>query len=162
MLTFLQAIQEVSYLDKEKYIELEISKTSNVLKRKCKNSELNRKIDEATGKNGWIIGFIADNQDRDIFQRDIEEMFSIRRSTVSSMLQLMEKKGLIIRESVGYDARLKKLTLTPRAWEIHNQMIENLKENEKKLSTGLSDEEISVFFSVLDRIRSNAEEEVEK
>ena len=46
MLTFLQAIQEVSYLDKEKYIELEISKTSNVLKRKCKNSELNRKIDE--------------------------------------------------------------------------------------------------------------------
>ena len=138
MLTFLQAIQEVSYLDKEKYIELEISKTSNVLKRKCKNSELNRKIDEATGKNGWIIGFIADNQDRDIFQRDIEEMFSIRRSTVSSMLQLMEKKGLIIRESVGYDARL------------------------KKLSTGLSDEEISVFFSVLERIRSNAEEEVEK
>ena len=132
------------------------------MKRNYKSEQCIAEDDEITNKNGWIIGFIADNQDRDIFQRDIEEMFSIRRSTVSSMLQLMEKKGLIIRESVGYDARLKKLTLTPRAWEIHNQMIENLKENEKKLSTGLSDEEISVFFSVLERIRSNAEEEVEK
>lgn len=145
-------------MNKEKYIEFEISKTSNILKRKCKNSEFSRKMDEATGKNGWIIGFIADHQDKDIFQRDIEEMFSIRRSTVSSMLQLMEKKGLVTRESVGYDARLKKLSLTPKAWEIHKQMVKNLRDNEQKLCKGLTEEEISVFFSVLEKIRSNVEE----
>ncbi len=148
-------------MNNEKYIEVEISKTNNILKRKCKNSEFSRKLDEATGKNAWIIGFIADHQDRDIFQRDIEDMFSIRRSTVSSMLKLMEKKGLVIRESVSCDARLKKLSLTPRAWEIHKQMVENLRYNEQKLCRGLTEEEKTIFFSVLEKIRSNAIEEAE-
>ena len=49
--------------------------------------------DEITRKNGWIIGdYLASNRDKDIFQKDIEYNFSIRRSTVSGILQLMEKR----------------------------------------------------------------------
>ena len=95
-----------------------------------------------------------------MFQRDIEEKFSIRRSTVSSMIKLMEKKGLVVRESVAYDARLKKLTLTPKALEMHNQMLLNLDEDEKKLKQNLSDEELDNLFKTLEKIRKNAEGEV--
>lgn len=144
-------------MDRPKYIGMEISKTSNVLKRKCRSSELSRKMDEATGKNGWIIGFLSENEDRDIFQRDIEETFSIRRSTVSSMLQLMEKKGLVTRQSVDFDARLKKLVLTPKAREMHSRMLLDMEKTEKKLRQNISEEELEVFFGVLEKIRKNAE-----
>ena len=62
---------------------------------------------------GWIIGYLYQNRDKEVFQRDIQEQFSIRRSTVTGILQLMEKNGLITRSSVERDARLKKLELTP-------------------------------------------------
>ncbi len=144
-------------MDVPKFVGMEISKTNNVLKRKCRDTELSREIEEVTGKSGWIIGYLAENDDKDIFQRDIEERFSVRRSTVSSMLKLMEKKGLITRESVNFDARLKKLVLTPKAREMHCRMLEQLTMTEKKLKRDISDEELKVFFEVLEKIRKNAE-----
>ncbi len=140
-----------------KFVGVEISKTNNMLKRKCRDNGFTDEIDEITGKSGWIIGYLAENEGRDIFQKDIEERFSVRRSTVSGMLKLMEKKGLIARESVDFDARLKKLVLTPKAREMHCKMIEQLNLTERKLKRGISDEELEVFFGVLEKIRKNAE-----
>ena len=145
-----------------KYIGVEISKSRNMLKRNCKKSDVDRREDDVTGKNGWIIGFLAENQDREIFQKDIEQYFSIRRSTVSGIIQLMEKKGCIIRESVDYDARLKKLVLTDRAKELHANRMKDLEDNELKLKHNISQEELATFFSVLEKIRSNIETESEK
>lgn len=144
-------------MDNEKFIGREMRKTNNLLKRCHLNSEFHRKIDNITGTNGWIIGFLADNSDRDIFQKDIEEIFSLRRSTVSNMVQLMEKKGFIARESVDYDARLKKLVLTEKALEIHKAVMKNVEENEKKLRNGISDDELKTFFDVLEKIQKNLE-----
>ena len=109
----------------EKYIGMEISKTNNLLIRSCLKNDF-RDVNAATGKNAWIIGYIAEHSDRDVFQRDIEEDFSIRRSTVSNMISLMEQKGYIKRESVDYDARLKKLVLTPKALDIHRRVYDNI------------------------------------
>ncbi len=144
-------------MDMPKFVGVEISKTNNILKRKCRDTELSREIDEITGKSGWIIGYLAENDDKDIFQKDIEERFSVRRSTVSSMLKLMEKKGLVTRESVNFDARLKKLVLTPKAMEMHCRMLEQLNMTEKKLKRGITEEELDIFFGVLEKIRKNAE-----
>ena len=146
-------------MEQKKYLGIEISRTGNILKRNLCNDEASRRIDEATGQNSWIIGFIGPHSDRDVFQRDIEEKFSIRRSTVSSMLKLMEKKGLIVRESVSYDARLKKLTLTPKAQDMYMEMITNINNSEKQLRRNISDEELEEFFRILEKIRKNAEGE---
>ena len=144
-------------MDNEKFIGREIRKTDNMLKRSHINSELHKKIQNITGTNGWIIGFLADNSDKDIFQKDIEEIFSLRRSTVSNMVQLMEKKGFITRESVDYDARLKKLVLTQKALEIHKAVLADVAENEKKLKSGISEEELKIFFDVIGKIQKNLE-----
>ncbi len=61
----------------------------------------------------WVINYLYENRGRDVFQRDIQEQFAVRRSTVTGILQLMEKNGWITRQSVGEDARLKKIVLTP-------------------------------------------------
>ena len=52
------------------------------------------------------------------FKLFIEKQFDIRRSTVTNILQGMEKQELIIRKSVNNDARLKMILLTDKAKNI--------------------------------------------
>ena len=70
---------------------------------------------EPTGGNAHIIMFLARNRGREIYQHTIEQKFCITRSTASRVLALMEKKGLIARESVEHDARCKRIVLTDKA-----------------------------------------------
>jgi hypothetical protein len=51
-------------------------------------------LDEATVISGRIMGLIYFS-DRDIFQKDVEDAFHINRSSVTSAVKLMEKKGYI-------------------------------------------------------------------
>ena len=71
----------------------------------------------------WVIGYLSEHEGKDVFQRDLEEEFSVRRSTATGILQLMEKNELITREPVSHDARLKKLVLTPKAIEIQKRLL---------------------------------------
>lgn len=137
-------------------IGYEIKTLSNLIKRRIDNSEVFS--DEVTGMHGWILGFLYHNRGkRDIFQRDIEAEFSIRRSTVTGILQLMEKNNLILREPVEYDARLKKLVLTPQAIEIHEAIQKELANLERQLSKDLTTEELTAFFTVIRKMRKNIE-----
>ena len=71
-------------------------------------------VDEVTMMHGWIIRYLYENREQDIFQKDIEQRFAVGRSTVTNLIQLMEKKGFVKRESVKQDARLKKVILQAR------------------------------------------------
>ena len=100
--------------------EVHIAKKINILAKR-----IHRRIDKEasqygiTGVQGRILGFINHNsKNRDIFQKDIEEELDIRRSSVTSVLQLMEKNGFIERVSVSEDARLKKLIITEKGARI--------------------------------------------
>lgn len=141
----------------ERYIAMELGKVSNLMKRDFIKSELRRQLEEVTGKNTWIILYLAEHKDEDIYQKDIENTFSIRRSTVSNMLKLMEKKGYIRREAVNSDARLKKLVLTQKALDADRMLKAQLTEKERLLRRNISDEELEVFYRVLDKIRGNIE-----
>ncbi len=142
-------------MDHNPTIGLEIKTLSNLIKRYVDNSATKKYVDELTGTHSWIIGYLYDNRDKEIFQRDLETEFSIRRSTATGILQLMEKNKLVIKSPVDYDARLKKLTLTPRAIEIYEIVAEDIKRIEAQLSKGLTEEEINVFLTVVSKIKDN-------
>lgn len=95
------------------------------------------------------------DKSEDVFQRDIEKELDIRRSTATALLQLMEKKGLLTREAVSDDARLKKIVLTEKSLGIHNQIKNFLDQVERQLIKGLTDDEINTFFSVMKKISNN-------
>ena len=67
----------------------------------------------------------------------------------------MEQKGLIRRESVPYDARLKKLVLTDTALEMHSHVVRDSERLEAKLTKGLTDEELQTFFAIAEKIKDN-------
>lgn len=140
-----------------KKLGFEIHKTSRIIKRYMELDATKSYVDKMTGTHGWAIGYFYKNRDRDVFQKDFEQEFNIRRSTASAILSLMEKNELIIRESVPYDARLKKITLTQKAVEIQSIVNEAVDKFENTIKQDISDEELKVFFRVLDKINNNIE-----
>ena len=102
-------------------IGMEVKALSNLFKRQLdRRGEL--PPDAPTGVQGMIIHYLYDHQEKqDIFQRDLEIIFSMRRPTASGILRLIEENGLILREPVEHDARLKRLILTPKALHFHEE-----------------------------------------
>ncbi|MCM1543775.1 MAG: MarR family transcriptional regulator [Ruminococcus sp.] len=142
-------------MEEKKSVSFELHRTSKLIKRRLDGE---KPINMPTAAHGRIIGFIA-NENRDVFQRDIEKELNIRRSTATNILKLMEKNGLLTRESVSSDARLKKLVLTEKAQELHEAVLENFKTLEEKLRRGISQQELDIFFNVLDKLNQNLKED---
>ncbi len=136
-------------------IGFEVKTLTNLIRQQINQSPLGQEMEELTGIQGWIIGFLYENQTGDLYQRDIEARFKIRRSTVTGVLQRMERSGLILRESVAQDARLKKLVLTEKAVRLHKRVIQELQAIELRLRTGLTDEELDLFFTLMEHMKQN-------
>lgn len=137
------------------WIGLEIRSLNNLICRYFEFSSHRKEIETVTGNNGWIIGYLAENVEKDIFQKDLEDHFSITRSTASKVLNLMEQKGLIRRQAVEQDARLKKLILTEKAWEIRDLMKEDAVRMEQTLTDGFTDKEKQALLLYIKRMRTN-------
>ena len=147
-------------MDRREYIGFQIKSLSNIIKRR-----IDKQIADSCGEgssvtHGWVIRYIYDNRDRgDVFQRDLEARFNIRRSTATGILKLMEKNGLIVREPVEYDARLKKLVLTSKAVELHESIAREIDAIEDSMRQGLTKEELEAFFSTIEKIKDNINEQ---
>ncbi len=153
-------MSENSSKEKKRYLGLEVRMLSNLMARGLRD---HCPVDEdpVTASNGWILGYIADNEDKDVFQRDLEESFKVRRATVSKSVTLMERKGLIAREPVPYDARLKKLVLTDKGRRVNEQKLEQFERFQKIVSHGIPEENLEIFYKVCDKIKKNLAQEDE-
>lgn len=136
-------------------IGLKIRSLNNLIRRYFEFSSHRKEIETVTGNNGWIIGYLSKNTDKDIFQKDLEEHFTIARSTASKVLSLMERKGLIRREAVERDARLKKIVLTEKAHKIEDMMRQDAERMEQTLIQGFSAKELQTLDTFIERMKSN-------
>jgi len=143
---------------KEKEIGFQMRSTSNLIRRNLEKSAVFNQTQRLTGAHGWVIGYLYDNRHREVYQRDFESEFKIRRSTITNMLKLMEKNGLIIRESVEGDARLKRIRLTEKAMQMQKGIAEDIAALEGKISVGITEEEKEIFFGVINKIKANLED----
>ena len=90
-----------------------------------------------------------------VFQRDVERAFGLSRSTATGILQLMEKNGLILGESVHNDARLKSLVPTEKAAHLDAQIGESLRRTEQRLTRGLSSAQLTLFLQTAAHMSAN-------
>lgn len=141
----------------ERDIGKEIVKLSNRIKRRMRADSEDMGITHAQSR---VLHYIAEESlKRNVYQKDIEETFDIRRSSVTQLLQVLERDDMIIREPVAEDARLKKLTLTEKGQNIQQDMKEKIMEMEKELAQNISLEEKEMFLNILYKIRKNLREE---
>ena len=92
-----------------------------------------------------------------MYQRDIEREFSITRSTVTNILQLMERKGYIERQSVPQDARLKRLILTEEGRRVHEKTMLSLHQTDEFVAGLLTEEENAELLRLLNKLRKGLE-----
>ncbi len=140
-------------MESERHVGGEIHRLSHLFKRRLDDGM----PPETTGMQARIIGFLRFHEGRELFQRDVEAEFGIRRSTATGILQLMEKNGLLRREPVAYDARLKRLVLTPKALALHDAVMARIRAAEGRAVAGIEPRELEQFFAVIDKIRKNLE-----
>ncbi len=120
-------------------------------------------VDEVTIMHGQILGYLyrCSQAETPVYQRDLEETFHITRSSVTGIVQLMERKGYIQRRSVQGDGRLKELTLTPRGIQACKQAMVAFRQVEALAIQGLTPEQVDTFHALCDHIQNNLDPQKE-
>ena len=95
---------------------------------------------------------------RDVYQKDVEEEFEVRKPTATGILQLLEKNGFIVREAVAEDARLKRIVPTKKARALREQIVENIQKRDRELTAGIPQEELKACKETLLKMILNARE----
>lgn len=123
------------------------------------DNQIRRNMDSIADKYDLtIIQFIVMeniqrlSKTRDVYQKDLEILMNVRRSTVSSVIGLLENKGFVKRQGVPGDARLKKLTLTLRGMEVFERLKMEIDEEDKRLMQVFTQEELTAFTQYLERL----------
>ena len=147
------------FMKREHCIGYEVHTLDNMIGRLISSL---RDKDGITQMQSWVIGYLYDRPTEDVFQKDIEAEFHIARSTATGIIQLMEKRGFLKREPVSHDARLKRLVLTEKGVGCHLSIIRNLDLTEERMMRHIPAEDLDVFFEVINQIKQNLEEEMNK
>ncbi|MEG0330449.1 MAG: MarR family winged helix-turn-helix transcriptional regulator [Longicatena sp.] len=128
-----------------------VSKLSNKIRRRLDTFYSKGNLSGAQGK---VLHFILAQED-DIFQKDIEEEYGLRPSSATVLLQQMEKNDIIKRVNVPYDARLKKIVVTPKALAHKEQVIHDLSQLEAEITQGIPQKDLTIFFQVIEKMLKN-------
>ncbi len=104
-----------------------------------------------------IIGYLIKHRDEDVYQKELEKLFNLKRATVSGVLQTMEKNGLISRVVDHKDTRTKKILLNEKTRELFFIGKQRLDELEKVLFEGFSKEDLCVLQEALKQMQKNME-----
>lgn len=140
----------------EKRIGFEVRRLSNAIKRHRDQHHERLEYQNISMMQHWIIGFLADHNNEDIYQKDLEKRFHIGKSTLTEMLHVMEKNGLVERRPSIKDARCKKLILTKRAQDINEEVRRDIEQFEAQMREGIDEKELDIFFMVLNKMVENA------
>lgn len=112
----------------------------------------NFKISNPTQCEIFKILIESEMRKKTIYQKDLENLLNIRKSTISGILETMEKNRIIIRVLSNKGKIVK---LSDEALQ-HKEVVANLlKKLEKELSEGISKEELEIFNKVIEKMKEN-------
>lgn len=124
-------------------------------------NQIKRVFDTTTGRCGAqvrILNYVLFSYpEKEIYQKDIEEELNIRSASVSSLLKKMESQDVIRMEKVSYDDRLKRIVPTSQTVEMKEQVERHVSLLKRRLTTGITPEELNVFSEVLKKMQENME-----
>ena len=93
-----------------------------------------------------------------MYQKDIGEAFGIGKSSVTNILQLMEKKGYLVCRTDDNDGRCKKIVLTKKGEETHEATVRVIDMLHEELEQNVTEEEKKVFINVIEKMKKNIED----
>lgn len=110
-----------------------------------------------SGRNLWVLRYVKEHEGEEIYQRDLEKTFRLRRSTISNMIDLMVRKQFLVREQVPGDKRLKRLLLTEKGEAILCEVAHAAEAMETALREQFSPGEYTELTGLLERLNDSLE-----
>lgn len=141
----------------EKRIGKEIKKVQVLMSRYITKYMKNRENEVFSHIQIDIMGFLSKSKEN-VYQKDLEQEFDLRKPTISGILKTMEKNGVIERVEAKQDSRIKQIILTEKGKKICTEYMERINKMDDLIKKDISDEEQKIFFKVMDQIRKNLKE----
>lgn len=138
-----------------KSIGLEIKKVNNLIIRYL--IEKTKEITDIplTPVQIMIIRFLNNSVNKNLYQKDIEDFVQMRKSTISGVLDTMEKNNIISRINSKNDLRSKRIILTDFGKELSIKLKIQKEEFDNLLKNNINEEELNIFYNVIDKIIFN-------
>ncbi|MEQ1645292.1 MAG: MarR family transcriptional regulator [Pyrinomonadaceae bacterium] len=77
---------------------------------------------------------------------------NLTRGAISKIVEKLESKGLVSRESIEGDARVKELYLTDKGTKLLPQLVKIADDNDRRFFEGLTDSEQQILRKVLHKL----------
>ena len=103
-----------------------------------------------THEQGFALGFLAQNPGA--IQRDIAQLTRTSAASVSSLLQGLERRGLVERRTEGGDERKKRVFATPAGSELIEGFDEAMATAEESILAPLGESERAALHALLSKI----------
>ena len=130
-------------------IAKEIVFVSHLLKRRVDNQTLKHGL---TVNQGRILMYLKEHQNEDVYQRDLENIIHLRRSSITVLLQKLDNDGYIERENI--DAKKKSVRISARGLNKTDEIQKIFVENEKIIEDIISDDK-EIFYRLLNKIKKD-------
>lgn len=141
----------------DRMLGFEIRMIHNLIKEILRKTHPDDDKPPLTQLQAGIMSYLFHNQEKPVYQKHIEEKFTISGATASNTCQVMEKNGLIVRSCMDKDARLKRITLTEAALRNSMRIEEHIQTTEEKMREGMSAAQQEELFRLLAVVRDNME-----
>ncbi len=105
---------------------------------------------------GFILRVVLESEETDekVYQKDLEKILNIRKSTLSGILDTMEKNK-IIKRVPDSSKRGNIIELSDEMKKCKSELLIKIKKVEETLTTGIDKEDLDAFFRVIDRMKKN-------
>ena len=108
-----------------------------------------------------VLMYLQRNIDKDVCQKDLEVETNLKKASITGVIDSLVEKGFVERVVAKDDRRKNYIKLTQKALDIKSQVLNNIDELNKIMTNGISDEELEVFFKVMQKFKDNLRENFE-
>jgi len=100
---------------------------------------------------GRLFGLVADFslKGQAPLQKDLETDMGLVTSSITSLIQGLEKRGLLARVGSTLDGRAKELHITAAGWEVYRELGRHLPRWHRELASPLDDRELATAVRLL-------------
>ena len=123
--------------------------------RHTMDETISARVKGITPTQGFILYKlkVAECENEELNQKTLEHCLHVNKSTLSEMLNCMEKNGLIERVSSLEDNRIKFIRMTSKGRETNDQIAHVIDELENSFKAQLTSDELDTFFRVIKKIK---------
>ena len=120
------------------------------------------KEDHMSFQEYLILGYLLFEDGGDSYATGIHKKIGLSKAGVSSTLKNLRKKGYLNMEISSRDERIKRITLTEKAYQREAELQSNMEMNAGQLCKNIPEEELAVFGKCLHQMTCNIRQNNEK